>query len=173
MKKIYVILSNSGTRVSKFFHFFTKAKYTHASICFSKDLNTFYSFARWNIKLPIFAGIAKEHPNEGVFALYKPTCIIYELEVTDEQYASMKKEIKHMLDNHKNYTYNFLGCPLIYLGIPLDRKTKFTCTQFVAYILSKNEVKIPVKWELCQPQHLLGVGNKIYEGYLNNIKISL
>lgn len=172
MKDIYIVLSHSGTRVSKFLRFFTKAEYTHTSICLDDSLDTFYSFACRNIKIPIFGGLVEEHPDEGILSMYPSKCKIYKLSITEEQYNGIRKDIKKMLDNYDRYTYNFLGIPLIWFGIPYDRKRKFTCTQFVGYILKHNGIDITgVRWELSKPQDFNKPGtNDIYEGLVKDLK---
>lgn len=46
MKKIYIILTQSGTIFSKILRLFTKEKYNHSSICLKDNFKTFYSFGR-------------------------------------------------------------------------------------------------------------------------------
>lgn len=171
MQKIYVILSHSGTKVSKMFYFLTRAKYTHTSICLDDSFTTFYSFARRNINYPIFAGITDEHPNEGIFGIYKSDCAVYEVTISDEKYENIKNQINHMLNHKKIYTYNFIGIPLIRMRIPIKRKHHFTCTQFVAYILENNDVKIiETPWELAMPQSFKDLkGDLIFEGKVNDL----
>ena len=43
-KNIYILLTNFHDGGSKLLHFITGNKYTHASIGFEEDINTFYSF---------------------------------------------------------------------------------------------------------------------------------
>ena len=46
MKKIYIILTQSGTLFSKTIRFFTGKPYNHASIGLNESLDEFYSFGR-------------------------------------------------------------------------------------------------------------------------------
>ena len=43
-KKVYIVLSYSGTLVSRIIKFFTKYEYCHASVSFHKDIDKMYSF---------------------------------------------------------------------------------------------------------------------------------
>lgn len=171
MRDIYIILSQSGTKVSKFLNFFTKSKYTHVSICLDSDFNTFYSFARRNIKIPIFGGIVEEHPNKGIFSIYPSECIVYKVEVKDCQYKKIKQNIQKMMKEYDKYTYNFIGILLLQLGIPLKRKYRFVCTQFVAYVLENNNIDIiNAPWELAKPQDFRKIKAKqIFSGKVNEL----
>ena len=53
MKSIYIILSQSGTEVSKILKLITKERYNHASICLDSSFNEFYSIGRKYINTPI------------------------------------------------------------------------------------------------------------------------
>lgn len=172
MRDIYIVLSHSGTRVSKFFRLFTGAEYTHTSICLDGKLDTFYSFARRNIKMPLFGGIVIEHPDEGILGMYPATCKIYKITVTDKQYKGIKNDIRKMMKDYDNYKYNFLGCPLIFFGIRLKRKKKFTCTQFVGYLLEHNNIDVlNIPWELSKPQDFnKPYVNVVYMGLVKNLK---
>ena len=44
--RIYVVLSDSGSVVSKLLRLFTKAKYNHVSLSLREDLSEMYSFGR-------------------------------------------------------------------------------------------------------------------------------
>lgn len=171
MKYVYIVLSYSGTKASRFLKLFTSAKYTHVSICLDKNLNTFYSFARRNIKMPIFGGFVIEHPDEGIFGMYPAICKIYRVPVTEKQYRGIQKDIKSMLSDYDNHKYNFLGCLLIFFGIRYKRQKKFTCTQFVDYVLKHNGVNITnVPWELCKPQDFDKPGmNNVYIGAMKDL----
>lgn len=135
---VYIMLSMSGTRFSKFLRFFSHLEFTHVSISFEKDLNTLYSFARQNYYMPWIAGFVEEHPNEGILGRYDPTCEILELEVTEKQYKTLKNEIESFKNHKKNYGYNFLGLIFTYFNIPHSLNYNYTCTQFVATVLNDN-----------------------------------
>ena len=46
-KRIYILLSHSGSLFSKAINIYTKAPYTHVSIAFDKNLNELYSSFRF------------------------------------------------------------------------------------------------------------------------------
>lgn len=48
MKTIYILLTRSGTLLSKLVYAVTGASYTHASMAFDEELNCLYSSTRKN-----------------------------------------------------------------------------------------------------------------------------
>lgn len=63
MKKIYIVISQTGTILSKTIKLITKKKYNHVSISFNKDICNMYSFGRINPYNPFIGKYIKEHPN--------------------------------------------------------------------------------------------------------------
>ena len=95
MKYIYIILTQSGTRVSKFLKFFTHKEYNHSSLALNKSLDEFYSFGRKTVNNILNGGFVIEHKNTGVFEkLPNSPCVVIEKEVTDEQYNRIETIIK-------------------------------------------------------------------------------
>lgn len=169
MKQVYIMCSHSGTNISKFLRFFTRKKYTHISISLGDDLHTFYSFARRKLNNPFIGGLVVEHPNEGVYGKYKDAiCAIYKIKVTEEQYEKIKNLLVNMLADYDRYTYSYISVPLLFFRIPLRRRYKFTCSQFVAYLLEKNGVNIGTRYELCRPEDF-HLRNKVFEGFLTTL----
>ena len=48
MKKIYIVLTYTGTILSRIIKVFTKKEYSHVSIALDQDLKYMYSFGRLN-----------------------------------------------------------------------------------------------------------------------------
>ena len=85
MKTIYILLTRSGTLLSKLVYAVTGASYTHASMAFDEELNCLYSSTRKNGYTMFPAGPSKEYLNKGVFRLRGDApCALYALDVTDE-----------------------------------------------------------------------------------------
>ena len=85
-KVVYIVLSMSGTRFSRFLRLFSRLEFTHASLSFEEDLNTLYSFGRKKVRMPWIAGFTIEHPNTGIFGLYDADCEILELKLSEQFY---------------------------------------------------------------------------------------
>ena len=69
MKTIYILLTRSGTLLSKLVYAATGASYTHASMAFDAELSCLYSSTRKNGYTMFPAGPSKEYLNKGVFRL--------------------------------------------------------------------------------------------------------
>ena len=81
-KKIYIVISQTGTMLSKIVRLYTGDTYNHASIALDKELRQMYSFGRINPYNPVIGGFVKESPNSGTFKRFYNTDIaIIELEI--------------------------------------------------------------------------------------------
>ena len=169
-QKIYIMLSMTGTRFARMLKCFTRSPYTHVSISLDRDLREMYSFGRWKMHLPMFAGFVQEIPDRGVFQKYDVSCAIYELEVSCEQYLKIEHMINRFWEGYDRYKYNFAGLPFMLFRIPLCRKHRFVCSQFVAYLLSRSEIaEFEQGYTLVQPEDFLQLDmKKIFQGSLRD-----
>ena len=67
MSKIYVVLTYTGTVLSRFVKLFTKGEYSHVSISLDENLEEMYSFGRINPYIPFWGGFVQESPHYGTF----------------------------------------------------------------------------------------------------------
>lgn len=171
-KKIYLLLTRTGTKFSTIIHRVTKYEYTHASIALDKELNQLYSFGRKSMILPFIAGFVREDVNSGVFEKYSDTkCILYELDVSPDTYEQIKNIINKFEKNKNIYRYNFLGLLLIFFNIPYKRERHFLCSQFVAYVLDKSgAVELDKEFTTVKPRDFMKIVEKrlIYNGVLRH-----
>lgn len=138
---IYIVLTQSGTNISKAIRFFTNAPFNHSSITDDINLKTFFSFARFNKDKPLPAGFMNEEIDRGVFGMYSSIpCEIYSISVSDKQYKRYIKLIDHFKNPPKLYTYNLLGLLTMPLGIVHRRRHSFVCSQFVAFMLKHSGI---------------------------------
>lgn len=170
-KNIYLVLSRTGTWLSNLISLFTEGKYIHSSISFDSSFTKMYSFGRTNPDNPFSGGFVQESLYDGVYKKFsRSECVIYKLEVTEEQYDILKNEIEGFLEKKDEYKYNFLGLFGVLFNQPVKRKNYYFCTQFVSEILIKSGVydtdKNPA---LIKPDDLFSIENKdlIYEGFIN------
>ena len=135
---IYVVLTQTGTRVAKAIKYFTQAPYNHVSITTDKELCERFSFCRYKTRLPLPAGFTFENVNGGMFNLFHSVpCQIFGIKVTKEELERYNKVIQHFRKETKLYSYNVLGLVTMPLGIPFKRKNRFVCSQFVAHVLEE------------------------------------
>ena len=151
-KKIYIILSNTGTLLSKAIGIYTRKELNHVSIAFDEELNEMYSFGRKSSHNPFNGGFVKENPVEGLFQ--RATCAIYECKVTDSEYMRMRNKIRQMEQQKQFYKYNLIGLVLVAVNIEMERENAFFCSQFVATIMKEcPSSRFQVAPPLAQPHH--------------------
>ena len=139
MKTIYILLTRSGTLLSKLVYAVTGANYTHASMAFDDDLSCLYSSTRKNGYTMFPAGPSREYLNRGVFRLRENVpCALYALEVEDETYARARRRAEHMMVHGGLYRFNVLGLMLCALHIRWKRRRHYFCSQFVSEVLEKS-----------------------------------
>lgn len=169
---IYILLTHSGSLLSKCINVYTKEPYTHVSIALDSSLKELYSFGRLHPSNPIFAGFVKEDIINGTYARFPNTrCALYSLEVNDIQYHRLKKELYKFKKNGYKYGYNLLGLFGVVLNVPVERKHNYFCSQFVATLLVNSGINIfskpnalvsPRDFRKCRKLEL------IYEGRLRS-----
>lgn len=168
-KKIYILLSDTGTILTRMIKSYTKQPYNHASIAFDTELNEVYSFGRKTARNPFIGGFVREDLQSVLFR--QANCTIYSLTITNDEYKRMHQYIQDIADKKKDYRYNFIGLFGVMFNKPIKRKNAFFCSQFVASVLMENKIidfeKDP---SLTQPSDLphLGDFQLIYEGRIKD-----
>lgn len=159
MKKIYILLTKSGTFVSKMVGLLTSDQYTHVSVSFEESLQPMYSSSRKNGETMFPAGPCLENFNRG-YLLKHPMipCALYELEVTDEVYERAKREVHKIIKNSDAYGFNILGLILCGINIPFYSKDSYFCSQFVGEILYNSQaVELPKNFSLMRPSDYMDI----------------
>ena len=155
-KSIFLIYSNTYSKVSKVLNLFMKEEYTHISISLDQDIRNFYSFGRRNYYIPLIGGFVEESTQEGIFSQFNETIIeVVEKKVTEKEYNTLKEELEKYKIFSNIYRYNLIGLPLMRFNIPYERERHFACSQFVGYLLQKSEIyKFDKSWSLVQPKDI-------------------
>lgn len=173
--KIYIILSQTNTIISRLIRLFSSEEYAHSSLSTDKYLRNMYSFGRKGIWNQFNAGFIKEHPSDGVFGFHRneATCRVLEIEVGEYKHEVLRSELKKFseADSVVHYRYNFLGIVSAAFNLPMLRSRHFFCSQFVACMLSRSGIAaFPMAEELVRPHvfnSITGV-KVIYEGMLRD-----
>ena len=119
MKKIYIVLTYTGTILSKVVKVYTRKEFSHVSIALDEGLKEMYSFGRLNAYNPFWGGFVHEGLDRGTFKRFKNTGTrVYSLEISNEQYELIEKEIEKFEFEKKKYKFNILGL----IGVVLKRK---------------------------------------------------
>lgn len=172
MKKVYILLTYTGTILSKVIKIYTRDQYSHVSISLDQNLEKLYSFGRLNPYNPFIGGFVHEGVNHGTFKrFYKTRSLLYSLEVTDKEFYEINKIIKKISKNKDNYHFNVLGLFLVIFKRKRKKKDYFYCAEFVKFILEKSGhiYNLP---EIIRPDDFLNVENKKleYKGLLRDYK---
>ncbi len=140
-KQIYVVISQTGTLLSRILKYITGAEYNHASISLSEDLTTMYSFGRRHPYNPFWGGFVIESPHTGTFKRFSDTkVLVLSVHIGHEQYAELRNVLEAMWKRRKKYRYNYVGLCLAYFHITWKRKNCYYCSEFVGELLIKGRV---------------------------------
>lgn len=142
MKNIYIVMTQTGTLLSKIIKGYTGCEYAHVSISLDKNLDEMYSFGRLNPYNPFWGGFIHERVNSGTFKRFKNTIAgIVELEVTDEQYNNLRNIIKKMEERSNPYRFNVLGLILVGFNIKYEMEDHFYCAEFLKYLFEECNIE--------------------------------
>ena len=69
-KKVYILLTDTGTLFTRVIRLYTKADYNHVCIGFDRSLEILYSFGRKNPSNPFIAGFVNESIRRGIYKIF-------------------------------------------------------------------------------------------------------
>lgn len=168
MKKIYIVLTHTGTNLSKLIKSYTKDEFSHVSIALDAELKEMYSFGRLNPYNPFWAGFVHEYIDNGTFKrFYNTRTRVYSLEVTQQQYDSIKNSIREIEKEKEQYTFNILGLFAAGFRKKITGKKSFYCAEFVKYVMEKAQINTGLP-EVAKPEDFKKIDNlqEIYSGFL-------
>ncbi len=173
MKQIYIVITQPKSSVAWFLQFFSHDEYNHSSILID-DENNMYSFGRKYQYFPFIGGFVKESPKEGFFerTSNQTKCLIYQIDVTDDEYGQAKQMIREFIRNKEQYRYNIMGLVAIYFKLRWKRNHHFTCSQFVGYILHNvSRELVPTDYSIIKPIDFAGVNRAklVYRGMMSDM----
>lgn len=109
-KQLYIVISQTGTLLSRILKQITGAEYNHASISLSRDLERMYSFGRRNPYNPFWGGFVIESPRTGTFKRFSETkVLVLSVSVTEEQHAELKEMLDVMWKRRRNTATTILA----------------------------------------------------------------
>lgn len=140
-KELFIVVTQTGTFVSRVIRFVTKAPYNHVSLSLDKNLDKMYSFARLNPPHIFPSGFMQETMTNSLFGIIDNVpCQIYRVCVSDKQFETVSKMIAAFNEIANEYKFNVLGFVSMFFRFRLRRAKRFMCSQFVAYVLSNSDV---------------------------------
>ncbi len=170
-KRIYIVISQTGTLLSRIIKFLTRDRYNHASLSFEDHLEPMYAFGRLHPYNPIVAGFVKESVHYGTFKRFSGTeALVVAIEVEPDVFDSIKADVEQMYLQKKRYHYNYIGLYAAMFGIQIRHKDWFYCSEFVKHMMKKYRLVEPHALEgITRPMDFLKISGAqvIYRGKLN------
>ena len=143
MKKIYIVLSFTGTVLSRIIKFYTKNEFAHVSVALDEELEEMYSFGRLNPYNPILGGFVHEGVNRGTFKrFWRTRARLLSLDVTEKQYKKLQKTIVYFIENREKYKFNFIGLASVGINKRIVRKNTLYCAEFVRHVLKSAGITV-------------------------------
>lgn len=137
-RKIYIVISQTGTLLSRVLKVITRAKYNHVSISLDEKLESMYSFGRRRTYNPVWGGFVMESPHEGTFKRFENTkVIILEVCINDTKYEHLRRCVENMYVHKHTYGYNYIGLFLAILRIKHRSVRRYYCSEFVKEMLTR------------------------------------
>lgn len=163
---IYIVLTKTGTLLSKAIGMYTGKEMNHASIAFDEELFEMYSFGRRQLNNPLSGGFLQEDAERGLFET--ADCVIYRCKISQYQYLEMMKIVRYMYWNRDRYKYNFIGLFGVMMQKEVRRERAYFCSQFVATLLKVGGLKVYQNPALMTPHCIaqLPYLEKVYAGKL-------
>ena len=170
MRSIYLVMSQTGSILSRTIKLITKKEYNHISLSFDDKLDCMYSFGRKYTYNPFIGVFVVESINKGSFLRFNKTkCKVIEVVLTEEQYDRLLSNIDIMILKKDKYKYNIMGLFLALFNIERHPDTKFYCSEFVRYVLEKSGVDVSMIPTIPHPVDFEIMSNReIYRGLLKD-----
>lgn len=169
-KEIYIVITQTGTILSRVLKKITGAEYNHASISLDPKLRCMYSFGRRYSYIPWWGGFVTESSEFGTFKRFSETrAVVMSITVSEKVYYMMKEQLEDMLANRGDFHYDIIGLLLAYFKISYKRKRYYYCSDFVRDLLVQFNIKDPEQFmPIVQPQHFLEIPDcrVVYRGKL-------
>ena len=170
-KEIYIVISQTGSIVSKMLKRITGAKYNHVSIALDPELHKMYSFGRRYTYFPWYGGFVAESPEFGTLKRFSETqAVVTSISVPQNVYEMIEERLDDMLKNKNDYHYDTIGLLLAFFNIIYKRDHHYYCSDFVREVLVQYGVEdSKIFMPIVQPQHFLDIPDSrvVYTGKLS------
>ena len=168
---IYIVLSKTGTLLSRAITLVTGDKFCHASISFDTTLKEMYTFGRKWGYLPFPGEYTIESTNHGTFKQFSNSeILIIKINTDTHKQYMLKRHLNNMYRHRNKYGFNYIGLILAGAGIRFKYKNRYYCSEFVRNVLVKyNIIDMPTN-KIIRPIEFLDMQNIeiVYIGNLRN-----
>ncbi len=168
MKKIYFVLTATGTILSKIIRAYTKDEFSHVSISLDKELQHMYSFGRLHPYNAFSGGFVHEYIDKGTFKrFYKTQSVIYEYEIEDKQYDLLKQTVLNFQHKKNSLKFNLIGLLAVGFNIKYQKENSYYCAEFIKFATEQSGIKLNLP-EIVRPENFKDIDGKveIYQGLL-------
>ena len=172
MKEIYIVLTHTGTVLSRVIRLFTGAEFSHCSIALDAELKEMYSFGRLNPKNPFIGGFVHESPQHGTFGRFTNTyTAIDAIRVTNEQYDDIREIIDDIRIFRSGYKFNVAGMFAAGLHVKIKRDNAFYCAEFTRHVIERAGINLYLP-DAVRPEDFKFIygSKKIYSGLLRKYR---
>ncbi len=137
-RDVFVVLSQTGTALSRALKRITGDAYNHSSISLDPELKILYSFGRRNPYNPFWGGFVEESPDSGTFKRFgKTKILVIRLSVDESVYRGVDELLQWVKKNKNRYSYNYGGLFWALWGKTKVKKNAYYCSEFVRAVLKK------------------------------------
>ena len=171
-KFVYIVVSQSGTRISRLLRLLSRDAYNHVSLALDPALQQMYSYGRRRLENPFIGGFVRETPQTGVFGHFRETeAVVVRLPMSGAAYDTLQARMREMYKNRAAYGYDYFGVLLAFFGKSKRREHKSYCSKFVAGELQTAGVMKPEK-RAFRPVDFLALprGETVFSGKLRAYK---
>lgn len=172
MAPIYIALVDTPGIFAFFIRRFLKQKYIHVVVSLDAGLEEAYSVGRRNPLIPLVAGFEREDKRKILRAFPTADYLVCEIECTVQQKEQIQNKLMRDMQQRYRYHYAVLGLPFILCGKPFYQKNHYTCSSYIAKLLSENGIQISEKhFSLVTPKDFYEYEDKrvVFEGTLEEI----
>ena len=169
MEKVYIAMVDTPGLFAYCIRKVIRRSYIHVVLSLDEMLTEAYSIGRRHPAIPLFAGFEKEDKFKIHRAFPTARYLIYELDCPLSQKEALRAKLRECYRKRFHYHYCILGLPYLLLQKPFYQKRHYTCSSFIARLLSDNGMELFDKhFSLVTPADFedLAVGRTVYEGTL-------
>lgn len=148
-----------------------KREYIHVVVSMDENLYEAYSVGRRNPFIPFLAGFEKEDAAKICRKYPMARYRIYPVKCTGEQKERIQRILWECYRHRFQYHYCILGLPFLLLNRPFFQKRHYTCSSFIARLLSEQGLHLFDKhFSLVTPADFYDLKDKeiVYEGLLSD-----
>lgn len=137
-QKIYLLLTDTGSMLTRTIKLFTRQKYNHVSLAFDPALAETFSFGRKKADNPFIGGFIHEDVTSDFYSQAK--CAVYALTVSEEQAKAMRGLVSSFEKEKDKYHYNLIGLLPAFFNKEWNRENYYFCSHFVSTVLLEGGV---------------------------------